>query len=107
MNRALETSEALLRNPFTAAPAERGGVAETLLERIRAKEARVGVIGLGYVGLPLAVEFAHAGFTVTGFDVDSSKADADQRRQELHSRRPGSGRRCLGEERQARAPRPT
>ena len=36
---------------------------DALLDRIRAKQARVGVIGLGYVGLPLAVEFAHAGFT--------------------------------------------
>lgn len=44
-----------------------------LLKRIRTKEARVGVIGLGYVGLPLAVEFARAGFHVTGFDVDPSK----------------------------------
>ena len=43
------------------------------LERIRARQARVGVIGLGYVGLPLAVEFARAGFDVTGFDVDASK----------------------------------
>src|SRR5436309_4523568 len=45
----------------------------TLLTRIRNKQARVGVIGLGYVGLPLAVEFARAGFDVTGFDVDGSK----------------------------------
>src|SRR5438876_11857016 len=45
----------------------------TTLERIRARKARVGVIGLGYVGLPLAVEFARAGFDVTGFDVDASK----------------------------------
>src|SRR5438034_334905 len=45
----------------------------TLLTRIRNKQARVGVIGLGYVGLPLAVEFARAGFDVTGFDVDASK----------------------------------
>jgi UDP-N-acetyl-D-glucosamine dehydrogenase len=43
------------------------------LERIRARQARVGVIGLGYVGLPLVVEFARAGFTVTGFDVDETK----------------------------------
>jgi UDP-N-acetyl-D-glucosamine dehydrogenase len=48
----------------------------TLLERIRSKEARVGVIGLGYVGLPLAVEFARQGFRVTGFDVDQSKASS-------------------------------
>ena len=47
--------------------------AATLLERIRTTEARIGIIGLGYVGLPLAVEFAKAGFDVTGFDVDESK----------------------------------
>jgi UDP-N-acetyl-D-glucosamine dehydrogenase len=45
----------------------------TLTDRIRSRDARVGVIGLGYVGLPLAVEFARAGFTVTGFDVDAGK----------------------------------
>src|SRR5712692_12510 len=44
-----------------------------LLDRIRDRQARVGVIGLGYVGLPLAVEFARAGFSVTGFDVDAGK----------------------------------
>jgi UDP-N-acetyl-D-glucosamine dehydrogenase len=48
---------------------------ESTLERIRARKARVGVIGLGYVGLPLSVEFAHAGFDVTGFDVDPSKIE--------------------------------
>ena len=48
---------------------------DALLDRIRAKQARVGVIGLGYVGMPLAVELAHAGFTVTGFDVDRCKTD--------------------------------
>jgi len=47
--------------------------AAQLLERIRTTEARIGIIGLGYVGLPLAVEFAKAGFDVTGFDVDESK----------------------------------
>ncbi len=44
-----------------------------LLELVRTRKATVGVIGLGYVGLPLAVEFARGGFTVTGFDVDESK----------------------------------
>jgi UDP-N-acetyl-D-glucosamine dehydrogenase len=47
--------------------------AAQLLERIRTTQARIGIIGLGYVGLPLAVEFARAGFDVTGFDVDESK----------------------------------
>jgi UDP-N-acetyl-D-glucosamine dehydrogenase len=51
----------------------------TLLDRIRSKQAHIGVIGLGYVGLPLAVEFALAGFHVTGFDVDASKIDAINR----------------------------
>ena len=48
----------------------------TLVDRIRTRQARVGVIGLGYVGLPLVVEFARAGFDVTGFDVDAAKTDA-------------------------------
>jgi len=44
-----------------------------LKQKIESRKAKVGVIGLGYVGLPLAVEFAKAGFDVTGFDVDASK----------------------------------
>ena len=44
-----------------------------LKEKLEQRQARVGVIGLGYVGLPLAVEFSKAGFDVTGFDVDGSK----------------------------------
>ena len=47
--------------------------AATLEEKIKARTARVGIIGLGYVGLPLAVEFARAGFPVTGIDVQESK----------------------------------
>ncbi|HEY5616552.1 MAG TPA: nucleotide sugar dehydrogenase [Vicinamibacterales bacterium] len=47
----------------------------SLKDKIRDRSARVGVIGLGYVGLPLAVEFAKSGFAVTGFDVDASKVD--------------------------------
>jgi UDP-N-acetyl-D-glucosamine dehydrogenase len=44
-----------------------------IIELIRMKEARIGVIGLGYVGLPLVIEFCKAGFPVTGFDIDESK----------------------------------
>jgi len=47
--------------------------AHTLMEKIRNHTARVGVVGLGYVGLPLALEFAAAGFTVTGIDLDKDK----------------------------------
>ena len=42
---------------------------ERLLEKIRSRNATIGVIGLGYVGLPLAVEFAKSGFRVVGYDV--------------------------------------
>ena len=48
-------------------------VAQALEEKIKSRTARVGIIGLGYVGLPLAVEFAKAGFAVTGIDVQESK----------------------------------
>jgi len=49
--------------------------AEHLKERIAKRTAKVGVLGLGYVGLPLAVEFATAGFDVTGIDVQADKVD--------------------------------
>ena len=48
---------------------------ELLLEKIRKKEIRVGVVGLGYVGLPLAVEKAKAGFHTIGFDVQAEKVN--------------------------------
>src|SRR5476651_1845825 len=47
--------------------------AQVLAEKIRSRRARVGVVGLGYVGLPLAVEFARAGFDVTGIDLSEEK----------------------------------
>ena len=49
---------------------------QELKRKIESREARVGVVGLGYVGLPLAVEFAQAGFKVTGIDLDRKKVDA-------------------------------
>lgn len=48
-------------------------VAEELMARIEQRSAVVGVIGLGYVGLPLATEFARAGFPVVGFDIDNAR----------------------------------
>ncbi len=50
-----------------------------LLEKIASRTAKVGVIGLGYVGLPLVVEFAGSGFDSKGFEVDARKADAINR----------------------------
>ncbi len=46
-----------------------------LLERIRSRKATVGIVGQGYVGLPLALIFTEAGFHVTGFDVDPRKVE--------------------------------
>jgi UDP-N-acetyl-D-glucosamine dehydrogenase len=46
---------------------------DRLLEKIRSHDANVGVIGLGYVGLPLVLRFAEENFTVTGFDIDPDK----------------------------------
>src|SRR5271154_2003490 len=48
----------------------------SLADKITNRTARVGIVGLGYVGLPLAVEYAKAGFTVTGIDLSSSKTES-------------------------------
>ena len=48
----------------------------TLSDRIEQKAARVAVVGQGYVGLPLAVELARAGFHVTGLETDPERVDA-------------------------------
>jgi UDP-N-acetyl-D-glucosamine dehydrogenase len=50
-------------------------MSEDILKRLNERSAIVGVIGLGYVGLPLAVEFARAGLKVIGFDLDRSRVD--------------------------------
>jgi UDP-N-acetyl-D-glucosamine dehydrogenase len=51
-------------------------IAANLLKKIERREAHVGVVGLGYVGLPLAVELAKVGFRVTGIDLDERKIRA-------------------------------
>ncbi len=48
-------------------------IKETLIRNLKEKKAHVGILGLGYVGLPLAVVFAEAGFHVTGVDPDFTK----------------------------------
>src|SRR6516162_5827185 len=50
-------------------------VDHSLLGRIHAREARVGVVGLGYVGLPLSLAFGEAGFPVLGLDIDARKIE--------------------------------
>jgi len=46
---------------------------QTILQRIKNKDVNIGIIGLGYVGLPLVIEFCRAGFSVSGFDSDNEK----------------------------------
>jgi UDP-N-acetyl-D-glucosamine dehydrogenase len=62
-----------------------------LLEKIASRQARIGIIGLGYVGLPLALIFEEAGFEVVGFDVDPKKPEA-LRRGESYIRHIGAER---------------
>ena len=53
-------------------------LAASLLNKIETRSARTGVVGLGYVGLPLAVELAKAGFRATGIDLDARKIQTIQ-----------------------------
>lgn len=47
-----------------------------LQSRIAARTATIGIVGMGYVGLPLALLFSEQGFSVTGFDIDAAKVSA-------------------------------
>ena len=77
-------------------------LAAALLEKIQSRRARTGVVGLGYVGLPLAVELARAGFHTTGIDLDQRKIAGDRRRPLVHPRRADRRRRGAEGGRQAR-----
>ena len=66
-------------------------LATALKNKIARREAKICVIGLGYVGLPLAVEFAKAGFTVTGFDLDKEKIVGDKEAQKKLTELPYRG----------------
>ena len=48
----------------------------SLIEKINDRSAKIGIIGLGYVGLPLAIEFVNAGYKVVGIDVDENKINS-------------------------------
>ncbi|MBO6853865.1 MAG: nucleotide sugar dehydrogenase [Marivivens sp.] len=52
-----------------------GVVAEQLLERLETRAATIGILGLGYVGQPLALRYAQLGYRVLGFDIDAEKVD--------------------------------
>ncbi|SVC77487.1 uncharacterized protein METZ01_LOCUS330341, partial [marine metagenome] len=50
-----------------------GSLTEKIRKRIKDKKASIGIIGMGYVGIPLGLEFAINGFTVIGFDRDATR----------------------------------
>ena len=48
---------------------------DQLIQRMHSRQARIGIVGMGYVGLPLALLFSEQGFPVTGFDIESSRVE--------------------------------
>ncbi|NND70644.1 MAG: nucleotide sugar dehydrogenase, partial [Rhodothermales bacterium] len=60
-------------NTFTRDDTSLTGTARALWDKLHTKEARIGVVGLGYVGLPLAVEYAGKGFSTTGIDLNQER----------------------------------
>jgi hypothetical protein len=69
-----ETTAATMTN-HSAANQTPGQPYDRLKNRIQQRQARIGIIGLGYVGLPLALLFSEQKFAVTGFDIDQRKVD--------------------------------
>src|SRR3954462_1707536 len=61
--------------PSTMDQAVQGDLAQKLKERFDNRTAKIGIMGLGYVGLPLALLFSEQKFPVTGFDIDKKKVD--------------------------------
>src|SRR5436190_4589395 len=80
MQNALDSRSTMNPETQTAATPRRetrmSAAGAQLLDSLRQKTARVGVIGLGYVGLPLANLFHQKGFQVVGFDIDQRKVDS-------------------------------
>lgn len=60
---------------FLASSVYRVSMKSNLIRKIESKEAVIGIIGMGYVGMPLALRFSDAGFKVIGFDIDPTKAE--------------------------------
>ena len=61
-----------------------------LTQKIESRQARLGVVGLGYVGLPLTLLFSESRFRVTGFDIDESKVTALNQGRSYIARIPGT-----------------
>src|SRR5665648_423148 len=70
-----ETGEVETGGTSAAAGASDNPLASKLLAKLQQRTATIGIIGQGYVGLPLALLFAEEGFSVVGFDVDPAKVE--------------------------------
>ncbi len=92
---------------MSQSPTTLPGTAEALQQKLKTRTAHVGVVGLGYVGLPLAVEMARAGFRTTGIDLDRAQGRRDQPRRVVHPGRPDHRRRRVPASGAALAPRRT
>jgi UDP-N-acetyl-D-glucosamine dehydrogenase len=91
-------SNSSARSPSLAsAGAGAGAPADRLAARFVAHDAAIGVIGLGYVGLPLAQAIGSKGFRVTGFDIDPAKVDMLNAGQSYIRHIPGAGLAALGQ----------
>ena len=65
-----------------------------LRDLIASKKAKIGVVGMGYVGLPLAIEIAAKGFKVIGIDIDPARVKSINKGISFRTKRPG-GKKCL------------
>src|ERR1022692_2745232 len=61
-----------------------------IIQRIESREARIGIVGMGYVGLPLALLFSEERFAITGFDIDPGKVETLNRGGSYIVRIPGT-----------------
>ena len=78
--------------------AKNSAIKDSLSRRIESRQARIAMIGLGYVGLPLAIEFARAGFGIIGVDTDSRRINALQQLLNLERLGPEDKKRPILEE---------
>lgn len=72
----ISSEDALSRSHASERAAEEQSIRNRLIEMVRTHRARIGVIGLGYVGLPTALAFASKGFATIGFDINAEKVGA-------------------------------
>ena len=69
-----------------------GSLIDELEKKIKDKKTKIGIIGMGYVGIPLGLKFAGTGFSVTGFDKDSARVKEINSGKQVIKHIPANGR---------------